>query len=353
MVELVLSLSDALHLRMAISPMSETARLARAVANPTRAGWASKAWLRRHRDDVRRLLRDHDLRLLLRLLSAGDEENLGWLPSLLTPSSPKPIAEIEAELAQIRATPIAEIERVMTSLRNRSGHGDAASEHKLRTKDIAIFIAGQLEALWEALLAPSWPQLQDLLERDILYRSRLVARGGLASLFADMEPTVALREQRLLVTADSNLRPALRGDGLRLMPSAFVAGSALVIVDKRAPALIYPARGVASLFWDRRAGSNEVAQLIGRTRSEILDALGEPMHTSGLARLIGRSPGNIADHLRVLDGSGLVRRARQGRIVLYSRTALGDKLLAGTTDSAEAGRRTVVSCPANSSPKAA
>jgi DNA-binding transcriptional ArsR family regulator len=140
-----------------------------------------------------------------------------------------------------------------------------------------------------------------------------------------------LRQQRLLITAVSDLRRALDGEGLRLMPSAFVGGTALAIVDEQAPTLVYPARGVASLLWHQSARSNELAQLIGRTRCEILEALDEPMHTSGLARLLGRSAGNIADHLRVLAGSGLVWRARRGRVVLYSRTALGDTLLTGTT----------------------
>src|SRR5215470_13907356 len=104
MVEFLLSLEDALHLRMAISPLSEPAQLARALATPTRATWSSKAWLRRHRDDARRLLRDHDVRVLLLVLAACGADDLGCPPAFVTPYSSKPVAEIETELEQVRAT---------------------------------------------------------------------------------------------------------------------------------------------------------------------------------------------------------------------------------------------------------
>jgi DNA-binding transcriptional ArsR family regulator len=70
-----------------------------------------------------------------------------------------------------------------------------------------------------------------------------------------------------------------------------------------------------------------ITGLIGPTRAEILRLVGEPLHTSALAQRLGRSPGNVADHLKVLRDAGLVARRRVGRNVVYTRTPLGDALV--------------------------
>jgi hypothetical protein len=50
---------------------------------------------------------------------------------------------------------------------------------------------------------------------------------------------------------------------------------AVAMLNDQPPTLIYPSRGVASLFWDERGRDATIANLIGRTRSEILEGVGE------------------------------------------------------------------------------
>jgi DNA-binding transcriptional ArsR family regulator len=326
MVELVLSFADTLHLRFAISPVGETVRLACAIANPrVFAKEPHLDWMRQHRSGLERLLRDHDLRALLVVLSGAP----GDRPSFLTPTPPTPVGEIEAELEQIRQTPFMRVNSELAK-RLESVRLDPACERLLRSAGAARTIADQLEAVWGALIAPSWPRLRDLLERDVLYRSRLLAQGGLAKLFADLEPLVRLHDQRLVIAIGAEGERELCGGGLALMPSAFARPNVSASLAENTPTVIYPARGVATLLWNHQERDATLEKLIGRTRSEILDAVGEPTHTTGLAHLLDRSPGNIADHLQVMLQSGLVTRARLGRKVIYSRTPLGDTLMAGS-----------------------
>jgi DNA-binding transcriptional ArsR family regulator len=327
MVEFVLSLADAFQLRFTISPLCETIRLARTIANPTCVEGPRRVWLRRNRQSVEGLLRDPDLRPFFALLSAHRQ----YHPDFLAPRPSGPLGDIEVELAQVRATPAGRAQREIASCLEHAPTLDPASERLLRSEDAPDRLARQLEALWETLVAPSWPQLRDLLERDVLYRSRLLAKSGLAGLFGDLEPLVTLRNERLLVAVELDGTQDLGGKGMWLMPSVFVWPYAVALLVDQPPTLIYPSRGVGSLFLDRRGRGATLAKLIGRTRGQILDTLTEPMHTSGLARVLGRSPGNIADHLQVLLESGLVARARLGRKVLYSRTPLGDTLVAGSS----------------------
>lgn len=327
MITLVLSLADALRYRFAISPLGEVVLLSRAMALPHvfRSGTPS-AWLRQQDLARRRLENEHDLRPVLALMSTGPS-----LPGLLTPRE-EALGDIERELGDVRATPVerarAEIDQILSTRRPV----EPAVERQLRSPDVMRRLADLLEATWEALVAPSWQLMQDVLERDILHRSRSLAHGGLAGLFGDLAPLITLVEAEIRIQFPSiDATRTLDGRGLLLRPSAFIWPRAGVSLDdKDAAELVYPARGVASLLFSQpQRFDAALATLIGSTRAQVLAMLNEPMHTSGLARIFRRSPGNIADHLKALRDSGLINRMRVGRKVVYSRTQLGDALLDG------------------------
>jgi DNA-binding HxlR family transcriptional regulator len=217
-----------------------------------------------------------------------------------------------------------ELERTLA----QRGALDPRLEKRLRSHDAAALLADLLARVWETLLAPFWPRLRDVLERDVLYRSRAFAQGGLASLFKDLAPLVTLDGPNVrILSHDLDTTRVVAGHGLQLRPSAFIWPYATALLDEAGPAeIFYPTRGAASLFWREHHHDRALSVLIGSTRAEILNTLAEPMHTSALSRLIGRSPGNIADHLKALHNSHLIQRARVGRHVFYARTALGDAL---------------------------
>jgi len=339
-ITLVLSLADALRYRFAVSPVSETVLLSRAMALPGDfAQGTPAAWLRGHDLAQRRLGREHDLRPLLALLAAGP-----YFPDFLTPTRESVLGDVELELAEIRTTPAeqaqAEIEKTLSSCTQL----EPEVERQLRASDAASRLADLIERIWEALVSPSWQLIRDVLERDVLHRSRSLARGGLTALFDDMAPLITLAEPELHIQCeDVEATRVLDGCGLLLRPSVFIWPYAAASLDPTKPAeLMYPARGVATLFFSEpKHDEAALAALIGATRAQILTMLDEPMHTSGLARLFRRSPGNIADHLKALRDSGLIERARIGRHVIYSRTGLGDALLVGVEPNAQVQRSAI------------
>jgi Bacterial regulatory protein, arsR family len=322
-VEVQLSLADALRVRFAISPLGETCRLVRAVASPSSFTTPpERAWLQPSRAALEQLLRSADMRPLFATLASREP------PPFLTRAPQSLEVNVANELTEVRSAQPARVRAEIDRSLVAATRIDQDVEKQLRGPDAAVLLADLVWLAWETLLAQNWQDLRDVLEHDVLYRSRLLASGGVAAMLSELEPFVRLEHDRVVVRSNADGTLGTCECGLTLMPSAFIAADTVEVLDQEPPVLVYATRGLGLVSADGRTNEAAVAKLIGPTRAHILDLVGEPMHTLGLARRLQRSPGNVADHLKVLHECRLVRRSRVGRTVLYSRTPLGTAVLA-------------------------
>jgi hypothetical protein len=198
--------------------------------------------------------------------------------------------------------------------------------------DPATAVAGLAELLrayWDRALRDHWPRVRALLEGDVLHRARQMADGGAGRLFADLDPAVTWADGVLRIEKGIERTLDLEDRGLLLVPSVFVWPDVILVTDPQwQPTLIYPARGVGTL-WEpgQPDGSDALAALLGTVRAGVLTALDRPRSTTDLARALGVSTGGVSQHLGVLRAAGLVHRHRVGRVVLYLRSPAGDGLV--------------------------
>ncbi|GAA3193263.1 winged helix-turn-helix domain-containing protein [Actinocorallia longicatena] len=311
--------ADLLRCRFAVSTALETLHAVRVLHDP-RTQPMHLPWLRRalpHRPKFTRLIALQPLR--------------GWTPEFLAPAPGGPITSMDEELAGIRsADPGFVREELLRS---------AADQREPALRRIALdlaedpqearrLLADELGLAWELIVEPYWPQLSDLLDRDIAYHARLLAQGGLESLASALDNAFSWRDGTLMIEHFTEDSYELEGTGLVLMPSAFIwPNRAIGTGGPGLPAVMYAARGIAEL-WSRPAHPPEALErLLGRARAALLLDLAEPASTTALARRHGLSPSTVSAHLTVLKDAGLLAPRRDRRQVLYRRTSLGDLLV--------------------------
>lgn len=322
MLRLVANADDLLRSRFAISPVFEVQSLLRHLAGISRH---RLPWAARLEPAFDRLRRDTDLDLLLSLLSTH------YGPGFVVPPPRGLTQTIEDDLAAVRATPSDVVRLEVAEALRRKPTTDQRRLRALRRADLTERVAEVLHTAWHELVAPDWPLLRAVCERDVLFRSGELVRAGWAAALAGLHSDVRWHDDAVEVGKLSRqMSITLGGAGLLLVPSVFTWPKVAVYTDHPWPkAIVYPARGIASLWEPPSTAPQALSELIGRSRARLLLALSEAASTTQLARITNLAIGSVNDHLRVLHRAGLLTSARAGHSVLYRRTPLGD-VLAGT-----------------------
>jgi len=320
-VEFQLSPGDIQAVRFGVSPGHELAHAVRVLLRPAQhpLQWG---WLRA----VRERLPRESFGVLAAVI--GDD---GYLPDFLTATASWEMTP-EAELGALREAPLEGMrvdfgKMVLRSTGARRQALREMQEHPIRARAL---IADAWSDVWEAVLAPVWPQLERILRADIAVRSRAIATGGIAGMAGDLHPKVGWGDGAVRVSLRRHSEQVdCRGSGLVLVPSVMSSWGCMVLTEPPAqPTLFYPARGVTA-DWARDAAeiSAALGALLGPARAGILLDAGSSRTTSQVARDAGIAVSTASHHLTVLRDAGLIASERDGTRMLHLRTPLGEAMI--------------------------
>jgi DNA-binding transcriptional ArsR family regulator len=317
MLNFDLSAGGASDIRFGISPLCELGLSLRAIKEPSyyplQLPWL--ALTEQARGSI-------DMTLLMGLI----DDRL-WTPDFLNPRPESPLTRIGEELAELREL---SPERFAQQLRNV--HGEVPALYAGNPRRAINRMVDALELYWEVAFARYWDRMRLILEADIVFRGREIARGGLSVMLNGISPNASYQNDVISVSLKSRRDGWVTvGDqGLTMLPTMFSRRVSAPLTDDEPPMILYSARG-QGVMWQKedRVTESAVTALIGRTRTTLLYALVEPASSTELAARFGVTVPAVNQHLRALRDARLVTSTRYGRSVLYFRSELGTSLLAG------------------------
>ena len=330
MIRLHLTPADARRIRFASSPLWEAVTSLRTLTDTSRRWHLHQPW----RDQVRSRLGGVDLPLLTAVVRPA-----GYVPDFLVPAPNRRNVAFPAALAELADADPAQVAGELIHL---AGHpvaqrGPGRDERVTLLRELAADpatalarIAQALDDYWQVAVAPFWLRLRAVLQDDIAYRLEQLADGGVDALLRTLHPSVGFDDMTLRVEKYYDGDASADGRGVLLVPCAFAWPDVMVRTAQPFPVTIsYSPRGVGRL-WDHHPSSRHtaLAEVIGRTRANLLRALDLPMATSQLATQLALSAPTLNAHLKALHAAGIVTARRDGRFVLYSRAPVADLLLA-------------------------
>ncbi|MFC6094185.1 ArsR/SmtB family transcription factor [Saccharothrix lopnurensis] len=250
---------------------------------------------------------------------------LAPVSDLLTP--PESADGLEAGLAALRATPP---HRLAAEL-GRLGPLPAWVDPLLGGPRGPAVLADVVRHLYSVLVEPHAEVVRESVNADRARRARDLVDAGVPGLLAGLRPHARWDGSVLEVDSpqDRDLHP--RGRGLRLVPSYFARRPGTPADPDLPPVLVYPISDA-----DRWTGAapGGLDELLGPTRSAVLECARTGAGTTELARRVGTSPASVSRHTGVLRGAGLIRTTRHGTRTVHSLTTLGEALVTGRVPAA-------------------
>lgn len=321
LVRFRMAADDLNAVRFGVSPGHELCHAIRVLQQPEQhpLQWG---WLRAVRA---RVPREHFELLALLIRQSG------YFPDFLT-APPSWDTTPDDEAARLREIPDEMFVTDMTKVLVRSaGAARVAVERLLDQPDrTRAAIADAWLAMWDAVLAPVWPQLERVLRSDIAIRSRTMATRGMGAMASELHTQVTWQASSVVVELEAfSLDLDCQGSGLVLVPSVMGRRCTVITDAPSLPAIFYPAGITATWARDLGAAEHALSALLGPTRAAILLSAHDARTTSRIASETGIAMSTASHHLGVLADAGLIRSDRAGARVLHLRTPLGEALLAG------------------------
>lgn len=224
MLRFEVSVEDLLRSRFALSPAMDLVLLLRSLAGQERP--LPRAWAARLRPVFERLRRETELDAVLALQTPQGGPNFVAPP-------PRGLNQTWVDdLAMIRATPLDAARQEFATTVTGPVARDPRVREVLDSADAVSRIAEAMDQAWHELLAPDWPQLRAICERDVVHRVGVIGEHGWATTIESLHPSIAWRAGRIeLGFFPESGTVRLAGDGLLLIPSVFVGHIAAQLED--------------------------------------------------------------------------------------------------------------------------
>lgn len=256
-----------------------------------------------------------------------------YFPDFLTPAIDG-LLGADAGIETVLSTPRRRIREELDLMSTRSATPSWATALADGKATALRDLGSIMRSYFSLALAPYWPDIQAQIGSEHAIRARIEALAGVEAVLASLRPFARWNAAERVLEApypmDWDIR--LGGRGLILIPSWFCFAAPVALVDpEQQPVLVYP---IDHPLPRPTASSAALAQLIGPTRAKILAEITIATSTDAILNRVRMSRASVSRHGAALGDSGLVTAARHGPSVYYTRTALGDALIASTTNRA-------------------